>query len=375
MKKIKFKIDHIDPLGQGVSKTEDQVCFIEKVLPGEEGTVDAIKSKKKGRLIFSTLDSTTVLSEASSKRIESECIHFNECSGCHFLHTSYENEIEIKETTVKRMFSYIEQMKVTPSVICAADRFKYRNRIQLHYNNETGELGFVDALRSKIVRVDSCKVVKSSISSKLKELYQDNSWMKLTKHEKPKGHIEIYEQNREVSVHINKSYAHGGFSQVNEEMNEKMKKHLHSEVRKYVKENTALLDLFGGGGNLTAELAEYKTLVVDGFPPKDRDLKEHQSFKQIDLYEKDALIKLKAERKKFSRMAIILDPPRSGMKNIQELIDLVKPEYIFMINCEASSAIRDIKSISSSFEIIDTTIFDLFPGTRHFETFTTIRVC
>lgn len=375
MKKIKFKIDHIDPLGQGVSKTEDQVCFIEKVLPGEEGTADAIKSKKKGRLVFSSLESTSALSTTSSKRIESECIHFNECSGCHFLHTNYENEIEIKESTVKRMFSYVEQVKTTPVVICAADRFKYRNRIQLHYNNETEELGFINPLRSKIVKVDSCKVVKNSISSKLKELYENKNWMSLTASEKPNGHIEIYEHNNEVSVHVNKNYAHGGFTQVNEQMNDKMKKHLHEEVRKYVKDSTSLLDLFGGGGNLTADLKEYKTLVVDGFPPKEPNFKDHQAFKQIDLYEKDAITKLKAERKRFSRMAIILDPPRSGMKNIQELIDLVKPEYIFMINCEASSAIRDIKSITSNHEIIDVTIFDLFPGTRHFETFTTIRVC
>jgi 23S rRNA (uracil1939-C5)-methyltransferase len=375
MEKIKFKIESIDPLGQGVSKREEQVSFIEKVLPGEEGSALAIKSKKKGRLIFSRLESTSALSKVSDKRIEPECPHFQECSGCHFLHTNYENEIEIKDITAKNMFSYVKQMKTKVSVICAAERFQYRNRIQLHYNNETEELGFIDSLRSKIVKVPNCMVIKKSISSKLRELYEDNNWLNLTKFEKSSGHIEIYEHLGEVSVHLNKNYAHGGFSQVNEQMNEKMKIHLHEQVRKYTDENTVLLDLFGGGGNLTTDLEEYETLVVDGFPPTDPNFKTHQTFKEINLYSKGALSKLGSEVQKFKKMNLILDPPRSGMKNIQELIDLVKPEYIFMINCEASSAIRDIKSISSNFEIIDATIFDLFPGTRHFETFTTIRVC
>eukprot|EP00914_Ancora_sagittata_P001027 GHVO01002683.1.p1 GENE.GHVO01002683.1~~GHVO01002683.1.p1 ORF type:complete len:181 (-),score=3.07 GHVO01002683.1:50-526(-) len=158
-------------------------------------------------------------------------------------------------------------------------------------------------------------------------------------------------------------------------MNDKMKSHLHQEVRKYVPTGHLLLDLFGGGGNLSKELEEYETLVIDGFPPTSASFGKHQEFREINLYSKDAISKIKKEVAQVKDLSIILDPPRSGMKNLQELIEKLNPKYIFMINCEASSAIRDLKSLNLNFEILNATIFDLFPGTRHFETFTTIRVC
>ncbi|WP_127716562.1 hypothetical protein [Halobacteriovorax sp. HLS] len=375
MEKIKFKIDHIDPLGQGISKSGDQVAFIEKVLPGEEGYIDPIKSKKKGRLIFSRLLEKSSLTVASERRIKAECEHFNQCAGCHFLHTDYENEIAIKKTTAKKLFSYLPQIKAEVEVICAPERFGYRNRLQLHYNNETMELGLVDPLKSQIVKIENCKIANQAVSNKVKEIYQDNAWEKLTKFEKNTGHIEIYDYDGKVELNINKNYAHGGFSQVNEQMNEKMKAHLHSEVRKYVPSEHLLLDLFGGGGNLSKELTEYETLVIDGFPPSSPTFGNHQTFKEINLYSKDAISKIQKEAKANKERSIILDPPRSGMKNLQEVIEKLSPNYIFMINCEVSSAIRDLKSLDLNFEILNATIFDLFPGTRHFETFTTIRVC
>ena len=42
----KFLIDHIDPLGQGVFKQNDQIYFIPKTLPGETGQFEVLKSKK-----------------------------------------------------------------------------------------------------------------------------------------------------------------------------------------------------------------------------------------------------------------------------------------------------------------------------------------
>ena len=91
--------------------------------------------------------------------------------------------------------------------------------------------------------------------------------------------------------------------------------------------------------------------------------------------DKDALEKLKNKLPKSMGPAIILDPPRSGLKNIQELVEKLNPSYIFMINCEVSSAIRDIKSLKTEFKILDVTILDLFPGTRHFETVSTLCFC
>jgi len=375
MKKIKFEIDHVDPLGQGISKNADQVAFIEKTLPGEVGSVLPLKTKKKGRLIFSRLNSPDDLSKASPLRIEATCPHFSNCSGCHFLHTSYENEINLKTQIATRLFSYVKQMESTPTVISAPERFHYRNRIQLHYNRTLNKLGFIDSFNGQILEVPSCQVINSNLSKKLSELYQDNHWHLLVKNAPDSGHMEIYDRDGEVQVHINRPYAFGGFTQVNEVMNQKMITHLHNEVRSYVKEGTTLLDLFGGAGNLSKDLSEYPTLVVDGYPPADMNFSPHQKFEEINLYHQDAIDKLVSKVPPSDGLAIILDPPRSGLKNIQELVEKLKPNYIFMINCEVSSAIRDIKSLKGEFTIKDVTVLDLFPGTRHFETVSTLCFC
>jgi 23S rRNA (uracil1939-C5)-methyltransferase len=371
MKKVKFTIDHIDPLGQGVSKSEDQVCFIEKSLPGESGEIAPIKSKKKGRLIFSRL-AIEDLSENSTNRIKPGCIHFQSCSGCHFLHTSYQNEIQIKTQTVNRLFERFDQLNTQVKVIEAPNRFSYRNRIQLHYDKELKKMGLIDSLNSEIRKIDQCMVVNSSIAQKLQELYIDDQWEKLVKFESAKGHIEIYELNGNVQVSINKRYADGGFTQVNEVMNTKMLAHLEDQVRSCVPKGTLLLDLFGGAGNLSKNLKEFDTLVIDGFPPREKNFGPHQSFEKINLYDKDAIESIK-KLTNSKEVAIILDPPRSGLKNINELIEKLNPKYIFMINCEVSSATRDLKSITANFKIDNLTIFDLFPGTRHFESFCTLR--
>ena len=371
MKKVEFTIDHIDPLGQGISKTEEQVCFIEKTLPGESGTIIPIKSKKKGRLIFSRV-AIEDLSVESKLRIKAECKHFAECSGCHFLHTDYENEVEIKRQTATRMFERFDQLNTQVKLSKAPNRFHYRNRIQLHYDKELQKLGLIDSLNSEIREITDCMVINSSVSTSVKELYEDNHWEKLVKLEPTRGHIEIYELNSKVQLTINKRYAEGGFTQVNEVMNNKMLEHLEEQVRSNTTEKVLLLDLFGGAGNLSRGLAEYETLVVDGFPPSEPDFLPHQTFKEINLYHKDAIDKIQS-LSSGRDVAIILDPPRSGLKNIDELVSKLNPKYIFMINCEASSATRDLKSISKEFQINDLTIFDLFPGTRHFETFTTLR--
>ena len=85
----KFLIDHIDPLGQGVFKQDDQVFFIPKTLPGETG--DFVIDKKSKGVHFGTC---TQITNKSPERITPDCPHFDQCNGCHFLHTHYQNELK-----------------------------------------------------------------------------------------------------------------------------------------------------------------------------------------------------------------------------------------------------------------------------------------
>ena len=93
-RQIQFLIDHIDPLGQGVFKSDEKVYFIPKTLPGETGNASIVKSSKG--VYFATLNQ---INQASAIRTQNSCPHFDRCNGCQFLHTDYENEIDFKSTT------------------------------------------------------------------------------------------------------------------------------------------------------------------------------------------------------------------------------------------------------------------------------------
>jgi 23S rRNA (uracil1939-C5)-methyltransferase len=99
MTKIDFRIEHIDPLGQGVSKAEGSVTFIKKTLPNETGTA-TIYSEKKG-VSFAKLDE---IKDSSPDRITAECVHFYSCNGCDYQHTTYEKELEFKKAALTRHY-------------------------------------------------------------------------------------------------------------------------------------------------------------------------------------------------------------------------------------------------------------------------------
>ena len=103
-KKISFTIDHLDMFGQGVFKDGSDIFFIPKTLPGEKGSAQVVVSKKG--VNFCKL---LTISSHSAQRVDSECPHYQGCSGCHYLHTNYEFELAHKKNQFQRMLSYCQE--------------------------------------------------------------------------------------------------------------------------------------------------------------------------------------------------------------------------------------------------------------------------
>jgi 23S rRNA (uracil1939-C5)-methyltransferase len=352
-----FLIESIDPLGQGVSKVNDDIFFIKKTLPGEVGNAE-ITSQKKG-VSFGKLSSITT---PSPDRIKPECPHFDQCNGCDFLHTKYENEIKYKLTNIERNLKFLGNENVTFHK--AQNRFHYRNRIQLHYNKRAKKLGFFDS-KNQIINVHNCIIGTKSIQSKLSELYANDQWLTIVKNEKVEGHIELYEKNGKVEIAINENYAHGGFTQVNHEMNELLQKFISKRMAELVAPNETIYDLFGGNGNLTRNIKN-PTLVVDQYPRLPEN-KFHQVFYHQDLYKEKAIFNISNFYSKKPDL-ILFDPPRSGLKNLNEFIEAWSPAKFIFVACQFTSFTRDCKPILKDYDLTEVHIFDLFPGTHHFET-------
>ncbi|MFT6069600.1 MAG: 23S rRNA (uracil1939-C5)-methyltransferase [Bacteriovoracaceae bacterium] len=351
---IKFKIESLDSLGQGVSKIDDKITFIPKTLPGEEGLA-RIVGKKKG-IQFAKV---TELSNPSSHREEPACDHFKECSGCDFLHTSYETELKTKQASFERLLSY-SQFKDAPVTIHGAPtRIGYRNRIQLHYDLKRKTLGFHKAKSNHIEEVPGCLLPSLKIQESLKALYENQSWIKSAPSNAPlNGHLELYELNEEVLCVWNENYAAAGFSQVNKEMND-LALQIWKDFYDSCESVESVYDVFGGSGNLTRGFTASKVTIFDNYCDKSK-LSEHQRFHKTDLYKSPEVPDIPAD-------LVIFDPPRSGFKETAQWLNDLEPHYVGYQSCFSDTMIRDLKKIAPHFEAISIHLLDFFPGTHHYE--------
>lgn len=352
---VPFKIVSMDSLGQGVSKETDKITFIFKTLPGDEGQA-RVTSAKKG-VQFCKL---TQLEKPSPLRTEPECKHFNNCPSCHYLHTPYEQELLFKKESLKNMFykTALPEIKVTPAV----RRTHYRNRMQLHYHKGKKLLGMLDAKDQTIAPIPDCLIGVEGILNEVKNLYQNQNWLKAAQHQPEQGHVEIYALDGQIKISWNQNYAHGGFTQVFNEMNQLLKAELNSWSKK--DPSFELLDLFAGNGNLSENMNYSKRLCSDIYQNK-----ISQDFFSQDLYAPEAVknVKQKLSQIGMKPEILLVDPPRSGVKNLHEWVAELKPLKIIYVSCDPHTLVRDISSLID-YKISDLQLFDFFPSTFHFET-------
>lgn len=366
--KTPFLIDHIDPLGQGVSKIDDQIVFVRKTLPAEEGEAQVLKSSKGVQ--FADVVSTKSL---SSKRMKAECVHFQQCQGCHFLHTDYEHELQIKKSTLEREIEKSLRRSGTKfeskvSVLKAPRRLGYRNRIQLHYDRKKEKLGMVDPLKKQLVEIPQCLIALPEIQSQLQELYRDKNWLKQVKGP-GQGHVELQmregDGQQSVEIFWNSRYSAGGFSQVYAEMNDVLVDLVTSSIQN-LSSGKLIWDLFGGGGNLTQKINNKEILVVDSYLPQEKK-GGHQKFFQTNLYDPSALEQCLEHLEKPD--ILLIDPPRTGFKDLSLWLEKLQPEHLFYISCHQATQLRDLQACYENYELKEVQLLDLFPGTYHFETF------
>lgn len=345
---INFTILHLDPMGQGVHKENDEVFFIPKTLPGESGTAKVIK-KSKG-VNFCTVIS---IEKKSSARINPECSHYHECNGCNYLHTSYDEELAFKKESLKKHFQKIDHSQI--SIHKADERFNYRNRVQLHYQGKN-TIGFINKNTKKIHSVSQCLLPIPEIKKNIEEIYA-----RPINQKQYKGHVELYLKDNKVKTTWNQRYSFEGFTQVNESMNQKLQELLTSFKLDL---SQSVLDLFSGDGNLSSFIPnEIEKFLIDYYPHP----KKLKNFFSIDLYDDNALNQFqKNQLPKFS--TLILDPPRKGFPNLNLWLEKFKPNTVIYVSCNPTTCARDIALIKSEYKVSQLHLVDLFPSTFHYET-------
>ena len=358
VKETSFEIDHIDPLGQGVSKKDGSVTFVAGTLPGETGTAGVYKRAKGVQ--FARVQQ---LEQVAGNRTEPDCPHFNQCPGCQFLHTDYASELSYKKSTLLRQLGSLDVPEEMIEVIPAPHRLGYRNRVQLHYRHKY--IGMLDAVSNEILPIPECKIIRKELQCAFDQLYQ-GEW---AKERQGHGHCELYLKSGEVSIQWNETYAHGGFSQVNEEMNLILKDKVQEVLQDLKVER--LLDMFSGTGNLSeayAAMGGDRVLV-------DRYIKPvSENMHPLDLYDDQALSRFTRKSGALGFDMMLIDPPRRGFPDLNKWVKRLKPGHILYVSCNPASLAWDLRNLGMRFRFKKILLLDLFPATSHFETLVLLEI-
>lgn len=351
---IPFEITAMDSLGQGVSKVTEKVTFIPKTVIGDKGEA-SVMSEKKG-VAFARLKKLHV---SSSSRVTPQCVHFNSCPSCHYLHIDYQDELKFKKESFEKLFRKLPLPAV--EVIAAGQRFSYRNRIQLHYSLKSKLLGMKDPRTFEIIPIPHCLIAVPEVTNEIKRLYENQNWLKHAPAAPTEGHVEIYWDQGHLKLSWNRPYSEGGFTQVFEEMNLKLKEIIKNQWQPG--EKLQLLDLFGGNGNLSNELNYSERLCVDIY-----NSQPGEEFYSQNIYDAKALKSVSNElkKKRITPHQLLLDPPRSGLKNLDEWVSFFGPQSIAYVSCDPHTLVRDLELLKN-YTIKKAFLIDFFPSTFHFE--------
>src|SRR5947209_9822843 len=114
---------HLPPDEKGRGKA----VFIPFVLSGEK--IEATLTEQKPGFARARADS---ILEPSPHRIQPGCPYFGRCGGCHYQHSSYEHQLEIKKEILRENLRRIAKLELAHELeIHPSPPWNYRNRTRL----------------------------------------------------------------------------------------------------------------------------------------------------------------------------------------------------------------------------------------------------
>ena len=441
-------VDGLGTDGEGIVKIEGTTAFVPFCLIGERVKFKVLKVKDNiayGKLI--------AVVSPSKDRVIPHCPVFGKCGGCALQHMDYSAQLQFKRSAVSNALLKIGGISfpVNEAVSCA-NEYGYRNKLALPVGRVNGEtvIGFYAPRSHRIVPIDNCDIqaewVKKVISA-VKEFvatgicgYDEESGTGELRHivvreikgkfifalvctkktdlspfadilkksfkqftlllninpEKTnaifgKSFYTVYGDGFFGAEECGIKYRAGAntFIQVNDDMRAK----LYSAVLEEADEGAEAIDLYSGGGLLTAMLAKkcgraYGVEIVEEASRCADDLKNENGLngKMFNICGKVEEEIEKVFAKTHSRRIIVCDPPRKGIE--RSSVNAIKnsgADKIIYISCNPATLARDLGIITgtliekdgalvkcadpqSSYEIKSITPFDMFPQTRHIET-------
>lgn len=418
---LQVRIDKLVYGGDGLGRLDGRTVLLPLVLPGE--LVAAHPVKEEPRLIRARL---AEIIEAAPERISALCPYFARCGGCHYQHTTYDEQIRHKSAILRETLRRLGKIDSPEPKIIAGEPWNYRNRTQFKFEKRGPDfaLGYFEMGSHRLLPVALCPISSPRINQVIPELWalgrrpdfaagtgeieivtahDDSPVLLNVTAERPwpetlisaareriadlaslavaagrdtpprvygKGHIVYRAAGSDYRL------SHGAFFQTNRFLTDRLAETAIATLR-----GGLALDLFCGVGYFTLPLARaYERVVaVESHPSAARDLKSNRNraaLNNVDVHHAPAAEFLARWKPQSRRTpdAVLLDPPRTGLgRAAAEHLAAIGAANIVYVSCDPATLARDLAVLlQRGYSLAALTLVDLFPQTFHIETVATL---
>lgn len=423
---IILDINKLSHDGRGIANIDGKTAFIHGALPSEK-VLCKITYQHRRYNEGKALDIITPAKE----RVAPACKHFGTCGGCSLQHAAMDSQLAFKQEVLLEQlhhFGHVTPATLLPPLSGNSLGYRGKARLGVRYviKKEKLLVGFREKHSNLLADITECPILHKSVSTLIPELSQlilslsqyehipqielavgDNTTALIFRHltalsdddrEKlsqfgKEHHLSIYLQPNppELTYKLypkdnleQLSYALPEydiemlfhplmFTQVNREMNHLMIKQAIQLLN--LQPHDEVLDLFCGLGNFTLPIARHAKHVVgiEGSDAMVTIAKQNASHNNIHHTEFFAanLMKPNENDPWLTRQyhKILLDPPRTGAKEIIPYFKQLNAKTIVYVSCNPATLARDAGELvhQQGYVLKKTGIINMFPHTSHIE--------
>lgn len=407
--------------GEGLARLPDgKAVFLPFVLPGEE--VSATLGHQKSSYARATADK--VLKPAAT-RIEPKCPYFARCGGCHYQHTLYAAQLEIKRAILRETLLRNAKLEWKGEIrTVSGEPWNYRNRTRMKIQGGAEfAMGYYRLASHDLLPVKSCPISSPLINRAVQalwamgesgtvpagvnqiEFFADHSDTRLLlelyhapeaqgigefaaavqkklpdikgiaifverpggspQHKETVGASYLQYQVGEKAFRVSA----GAFFQTNRYLVQKLAQTVAGDFFGKI-----ALDLYAGGGLFANYLAKRfeQVFAVESSPVSAADLKAN-ALKNV--------VPIASTAEKFlprclnmNPEVVVVDPPRSGLgAKATQLLSALRVKRIVYVACDPATLARDVRTfLDFGYKAEEVYLVDLFPQTFHLESIVTL---
>jgi 23S rRNA (uracil1939-C5)-methyltransferase len=408
--------------GAFLARLDGKAVFVPLTLPGEEVLIRMVEDKRG----YALAEAEKIVM-ASPVRIPPGCRHFGACGGCHYQHIGYESQLAFKRAILRETLERGGAHALPEITVCAADPWKYRNRIRLAFD-ASGTLGYRGRRSHAVVPVSECPIAAplllkaaiafaatlresglalrpteialfcnadesallvglliaapgkfriDDIAGAFKEQVSELQGMEFVvegrKGEQPRTLARWGASSLTYDVAgFDYRVDNGSFFQVNRWLVDTLVERVTAGRR-----GKLAWDLFAGVGLFARKLSTSfeHVIAVEFAPSASEALKENLKNTHSETAKAETLAFLRRYSKSEIPDLIVVDPPRVGLglETTAQLARISASEIVY-VSCDPATLARDLRALSGSGYAIETiTLVDLFPQTFHLETVVVLR--